>query len=405
MNGYTKKLELLAPAGNREKLETALYYGADAVYLAGKDFGLRAFCDNFTNDELEKAFALCRNQGKKAYITLNIYAANADLAKIGEQAAFLQDAGCDGVIVSDLGVFSVVRRVAPRLAVHISTQANVTNAEAARFYAENGAKRIILAREVRLDDIAEIRAALPKGVELEAFVHGAMCVAYSGRCLLSACFTGRSANDGACTQSCRWEYALMEQTRAGEYLPISQDERGTYILNSKDLNMLAHLDKLIDAGVTSFKIEGRAKTAYYLATVVNAYRRALDLYSPSAPFTVPSALLDEPYKTSHRAFNTGFYFGEAEQNLASSKPKQTHEICAVVLGTRKSEVLIEQRGRFTASDTLEVLSPHDTFMQTLTPVLTDEEGNEVTDAKLVQQKLLLKTDIPLQAGDILRKKC
>lgn len=197
----------------------------------------------------------------------------------------------------------------------------------------------------------------------------------------------------------------MEQTRKGEFLPLSQDARGTYILNSKDLNMLAYLDQLIAAGVTSFKIEGRAKTAYYLACVVNAYRRALDLYSPKKAFTVPPALLDEPYKTSHRAFNTGFYFGEAEQNLASAKPRQTHELCAVVLRNCEDGVLIEQRGRFNAADVLEVLSPHETFLQTLTPVMTDEEGNVVTDAKLVQQKLLLKTDIPLKAGDMLRKKC
>lgn len=405
MNGITKSSELLAPAGNREKLETAIYYGADAVYLAGKDFGLRAFCDNFTDDELKAAFAFCHEKGRKAYVTLNIYASNDDLGKIASQAAFLQDAGCDGVIVSDLGVFSVVRKAAPELPVHVSTQANVTNAAAARFYAENGAKRIVLAREVKLSDIEKIRKELPQDVEIEAFVHGAMCVAYSGRCLLSACFTGRSANEGACTQSCRWEYALMEKTREGEYLPVSQDARGTYILNSKDLNMLAHLDQLIKAGVTSFKIEGRAKTAYYLATVVNAYRRALDSYSPDKPYLLPPELSDEPYKTSHRAFNTGFYFGEAEQNLATSKPAQTYEMCAVVLENRGKSALIEQRGRFFATDELEVLSPRDSFLRKVTPVITDEEGNPVLDAKNVQQRLILTSDFPLYKGDILRKKC
>lgn len=398
--------ELLAPAGNREKLETALYFGADAVYLAGKAFGLRAYCDNFTDDQLSDAVAYCHARGKKVYVTLNIYAFDDDLRHIKEYARFLAGAGVDGVIVSDPGVIACLREYVPELPVHLSTQANTTNGAAARFWAKQGVSRIVLAREVSIENIKRIRDALPDEVELEAFVHGAMCVAYSGRCLLSAATTGRSGNRGACAQSCRWEYALMEKTREGEYFPVSEDGRGTYILNSKDLNMLPYLDKLIEAGVTSLKIEGRAKTAYYLATVVNAYRRALDLYEKEpAQFLLPADLASEPYKTSHRAFHTGFYFGNAEQYLLSAKPEQTYEMCAIVRGMQNGVAQIEQRNRFAAGDIVEVLSPTQAYGKTFAmPALSDGDGNEVTDAKNVQQMLYMPTVLPLAAGDILRRK-
>ncbi|MDE6399060.1 MAG: U32 family peptidase [Clostridiales bacterium] len=398
--------ELLAPAGNREKLETALYFGADAVYLAGKAFGLRAYCDNFTDDQLSDAVAYCHARGKKVYVTLNVYAFDADLRHIKEYARFLAGAGADGVIVSDPGVIACLREYVPELPVHLSTQANTTNGAAARFWAKQGVSRIVLAREVSIENIKRIRDALPDEVELEAFVHGAMCVAYSGRCLLSAATTGRSGNRGACAQSCRWEYALMEKTREGEYFPVSEDGRGTYILNSKDLNMLPYLDKLIEAGVTSLKIEGRAKTAYYLATVVNAYRRALDLYEKEpAQFSLPADLASEPYKTSHRAFHTGFYFGNAEQYLLSAKPEQTYEMCAIVRGMQNGVAQIEQRNRFAAGDIVEVLSPTQAYGKTFAmPALGDGDGNEVTDAKNVQQMLYMPTVLPLAAGDILRRK-
>ena len=300
------KAELLAPAGNREKLETALHFGADAVYLAGKDFGLRSYCDNFDNDRMLDAIAFCHSRGKKVYVTLNIYAYDSDLLPVTEYAEFLYKSGADGVIVSDAGIISCLRERVPKLPVHLSTQANATNSAAAVFWAKQGVNRIVLAREVSLDNIKRIRDALPSDVEIEAFVHGAMCVAYSGRCLLSAVTTGRCGNRGECAQSCRWEYALMEKTREGEYFPVSEDKRGTYILNSKDLNMLPHIDKLIGAGVTSLKIEGRAKTSYYLATAVNAYRRALDFYYANPDqFELPDNLRDEPFKTSHRKFKIG----------------------------------------------------------------------------------------------------
>lgn len=397
--------ELLAPAGNREKLETAIYFGADAVYLAGKEFGLRAYCDNFDEEELIAAVKFCHEQGKKVYLTLNIYAYDDDLNKITDYARFVYSAGVDAVIVSDPGVIACVKHAAPNLDIHLSTQANTTNSAAARFWSDNGIKRIVLAREVNIENIKRIRDNLPPETELEAFVHGAMCVAYSGRCLLSAVTASRGGNRGECAQSCRWEYALAEKTRNGEYFPISEDARGTYILNSKDLNMLPYLDKLIHAGITSFKIEGRAKTAYYLATVVNAYRRALDGFNASSSFSPDKELLSEPYKTSHRQFNTGFYFGAAEQYLASAKPEQSYEITAVVKSVQGDCAEIEQRNRFKCGDELEILSPSDLFgKKVIISEMRNENGEKVTDAKIVQQKLFVCPDVKLSVGDILRKK-
>ena len=401
-----KDIELLAPAGSREKLDTALYFGADAVYMAGKAFGLRAYCDNFNDEEMAAAIRDCHFSGKKVYVTLNIYAFDPDLRPMGEYARFLAQSGADGVIVSDPGVIAVVREYAPDLPIHLSTQANTTNSAAALFWAKNGVNRIVLAREVSIDNIKRIRDRLPDDVEIEAFVHGAMCVAYSGRCLLSAVTTGRSGNRGECAQSCRWEYALMEKTREGEYFPVAQDARGTYILNSKDMNMLPYLDKLIGAGVTSLKIEGRAKTAYYLATTVNAYRRALDIYKrdPGA-YNIDKELAFEVYKTSHRAFSTGFYFEQAQQYPVSAKAEQTYEMCAVVLGYQDGIARIEMRNRFRTGDTVEVLSPSDSFLRQIqVPIMHSEEGEPVTDAKIVQQHLFLPTPVPLYKGDILRKK-
>ncbi len=397
-------IELLAPAGDREKLETAVYFGADAVYLAGKEFGLRAFCDNFDDAQLVSAVKFCRGAGRKVYLTLNIYAYDDDLDKIADYARFVYSAGVDAVIVSDPGVIARVRKAAPKLDIHLSTQANTTNSAAAEFWADNGVKRIVLARELGLDRIKRMRDALPDSVELEAFVHGAMCVAYSGRCLLSAATAGRSGNRGECAQSCRWEYALCEKKRKDEYFPVAEDARGSYILNSKDINMLPYIDKLAQAGVTSFKIEGRAKTVYYLATVVNAYRRAIDLYDPLKPFKLPVHLEKEPYKTSHRKFHTGFYFGEAEQYYDSAKPEQTYEMCAVVKRALGDGVEIEQRNRFRAGDELQALSPSDSFGKTIKiENMRDTNGITIDDAKIVQQHLILKTDVKLSPGDILCK--
>lgn len=400
-------IELLAPAGNFEKLKTAFYFGADACYFAGKQYGLRAFSDNFELDELEESVKYCHSKGKKAYITLNILAHNGDFDGLEDYLRFLNKIKVDAVIVSDIGVMSFVKKYAPDVDIHVSTQASVTNKYTAKQFVDMGAKRIILARELSLDEIRGIREYLPKEIEIECFVHGAMCISYSGRCLLSNYLTGRDSNRGACVQACRWEYCIREKNRKGEYLEMQEDERGTYILNSKDLNMIEHIKALKEAGVTSFKIEGRMKSPYYVATVVNAYRRAIDLMENSDEYICPEILKAELVKASHRHYTTGFYFGAYDKEcLESSMPVQTHEFMAIVLEDMKDgKVLVEMRNRFKDGDILEVLSPTDTFNKTIVVSnMTDEKGETVLDANKVQQKLYLATDLPLKQGDILRKK-
>lgn len=399
-------IELLAPAGNMEKLKTAFYFGADACYFAGKQYGLRAFSDNFDLPELEESVKFCHENGKKAYITLNILAHNGDFEGLEDYLRFLNKIKVDAVIVSDIGVMGFVKKFAPDVDIHVSTQASVTNKFTAKQFVDMGAKRIILARELSISEIKEIRDYLPKEIEIECFVHGAMCISYSGRCLLSNYLTGRDSNRGACVQACRWEYCIREKTRKGEYLTMQEDERGTYILNSKDLNMIEHIDKLRDAGVTSFKIEGRMKSPYYVATVVNAYHRAIDYMEQNKTYVCPNSLVDELNKASHRHYTTGFYFGAYDKEcLESSMPVQTHEFMAVVLDdARDGFAPIEMRNRFKVGEELEVLSPNETFNKVINVTeMLNEKGEKVLDANLVQQKLLLKTDLKLRKGDILRK--
>ena len=395
-------IELLAPAGTKEKLITAFNYGADACYFAGTKYGLRAYSGNFNNDELRESIEYAHRLGKKCYITVNIVAHNKDFNGLKEYILYLESIKADAVIVSDVGIIKLIREVAPNLAIHISNQANVTNKYAAKFYCDLGVTRIVLARELSLEEIKEIRDFIPKEVELEAFVHGAMCISYSGRCLLSNFLTGRDGNCGACVQACRWEYAISEINRPNEKLPITEDEHGTYILNSKDINMLQHLKELYDAGVTSFKVEGRMKSAYYVATVINAYRRVID-----NKFKVTNQLIEELNKTSHRKYTTAFYFGdENKEDLTSSGYSQTHEFMAIVLEDSKNGVaLIEQRNRFKVGDTLEVLSPTKSFNKKIkVEAMLDEKNKVVEDALKVQQKLYLKTSVTLTKGDILRRK-
>ena len=303
-------IELLAPAGNLETLETALYFGADAIYMAGKQYGLRAFADNFTEDGLAAASRLTHEYGKKLYVTVNSVLWNRDIPGLEGYLRYLSEIRADGIIVTDPAVLLLLRRSGIPLAVHISTQANTTNYLSASFWYEQGAERIVLSREVSLDDIAEIRKNVPAGLELEAFVHGSMCIAHSGRCLLSSVLTGRSGNRGACAQPCRWEYHLYEKGYDGQYFPVFEDDHGTYIMNSRDLMMIEHIPELVQAGVTSFKIEGRMKSAYYVASVVHAYRRAIDAYQkdPSA-YCFNENLKEELIKSATRGFTTGFYFG------------------------------------------------------------------------------------------------
>lgn len=402
-----KRIELLAPAGNFEKLKTAFRFGADAAYLGGKDFSLRSFADNFSAEELRAAVEYAHARGKKVYVTANIFAKNADFAALADYFRYLQEIGADAALVTDVGAFSLAKQVAPKLPLHVSTQANTTNKFAAKFWQEQGAERVVLARELSLSEIAEIHEYCP-GLELEAFVHGAMCVSYSGRCLLSNYFAGRDSNRGECVQACRWKYsvrALREEGEGGE-CAVEEDGRGSYIFNSKDLNMLPYLDKLAAAGVCSFKIEGRMKSAYYLATVVNAYRRAQD-----GTLSV-SAALEELNKVAHRAFTAAYALGNNAETIhySDSQEAGTRAYVADVLedggagAAEKNCALVQMRGRFRVGDTLEILSPSDSFNRTFAvEEMTSEEGERVEDAKLVMQKLRLRCPYPLRAGDILRK--
>lgn len=397
-------IELLSPAGNRERLEYALAYGADAVYMAGSRYSLRAFADNFEPDELKNALELVHSKGKKAYITVNIYAHNSDIDGMEDYFRFLYDIGADAVLVSDLGVLEAAKKGAPELPVHISTQANVTNYAAARFFCNAGAERIVLARELSIEEIALIHQKVPQA-ELEAFVHGAACISYSGRCLLSDYLTGRSANQGKCAQPCRWGYELVPQGRADSF-PIAQDERGTYILNSKDLCMIDHLGELADAGVTSFKIEGRMKTAYYTAAVTNAYRRAIDRLE--AGLEPDPALKEELAKAANREFTTGFYFGPVQngQRYESSKCRQSHEFSAVVLSSNGEYLTLEQRNRFRVGDVLEVLSPEPSRCGQKFTVesIISSQGCSVQAAPNPQERVKVPCTLRLKYMDILRRK-
>ena len=390
-------VELLAPAGTFLKLKTAFKFGADAVYFAGKKFGLRAFAGNFEDNEIEEAVKYAHSLNKKVYITVNILAHEADFDGLKDYILYLDKIGVDALIVADVGIIKLIRDIAPNLDIHVSTQANVTNSYSVKFFKDLGVKRIVLARELSITEIKKIHEEVPD-IEFEAFVHGAMCISYSGRCLLSNYFTGRDSNRGACVQACRWEYTITEKSRQGQQFPIEEDERGTYILNSKDLCMIKHLKELEEAGVCSFKIEGRMKSEYYVACTVNAYKRALNGEDID---------VSELEKSSHRLFTTGFYFGEKDKEcFESSSPVQTHEFMALVLEDEKDGyVKIEQRNRFKVGDSLEVLSPDENFNKIIVVTeIKNLKGELIDDAKKVQEMLLLKTDLHLKEGDILRAK-
>ena len=402
------KLELLAPAGNFSKLKTAVYYGADAVYIGGKSFSLRAFSDNFTDDEIVEAVKFAHGKNVKIYVTVNIFAKNSDFEKAAEYFRFLERAKVDAVLITDVGFFSLCKKVAPELKIHLSTQANTLNKYAVKFWGELGLERVVLARELSLSEIKEISEFNPE-TQLEAFVHGAMCISYSGRCLLSNYFNGRDANRGECVQACRWQYELREKSKNGEFFPIEEDERGSYILNSKDLNMIEHIDEMAEAGVCSLKIEGRMKSEYYLATVINAYRRAIDeYYKIGGKYKKNKMFYDELLKTNHRVFTTAYMLGENKETVNYSDSQSAGEkqfIATVLEGTNDEGYFIaEMRNRFKKGDKLELLTPNDNFNSVILPGrITDEEGNDIEDAKIVQQKLRIYSDIKVSAGDILRK--
>lgn len=402
------KLELLAPAGNFSKLKTAVYYGADAVYIGGKSFSLRAFSDNFTDEEIVEAVKFAHGKNVKIYVTVNIFAKNSDFEKAAEYFRFLERAKVDAVLITDVGLISLCKKVAPELKIHLSTQANTLNKYAVKFWGELGLERVVLARELSLSEIKEISEFNPE-TQLEAFVHGAMCISYSGRCLLSNYFNGRDANRGECVQACRWQYELREKSKNGEFFPIEEDERGSYILNSKDLNMIEHIDEMAEAGVCSLKIEGRMKSEYYLATVINAYRRAIDeYYKIGGKYKKNKMFYDELLKTNHRVFTTAYMLGENKETVNYSDSQSAGEkqfIATVLEGTNDEGYFIaEMRNRFKKGDKLELLTPNDNFNSVILPVrITDEEGNDIEDAKIVQQKLRIYSDIKVIAGDILRR--
>ena len=402
-------LELLMPAGNLKKLKTAFHFGADAVYIGGKAFSLRAFADNFSNEEIIEAANYAHALGKKVYVTANIFARNDDLDALKNYFVFLQSAGVDAVLISDVGLVALCKEVAPKLTVHLSTQANTTNLLAVKFWQSMGVKRVVLARALGLEEIKQIHAAVPD-MELEAFVHGAMCMSYSGRCLLSTYFSGRSANKGACIQPCRWGYRITETERhASKPLDVEEDERGTYFMNSRDLRLLEHIPSLAECGIVSLKVEGRMKSEYYLATVVNAYRRAIDeYYKIGDKYKENRMFYDELLKTNHRVFTTAYMLGGNDETVNYSDSQSAGEkqfVANVIEGTNdEGYFLVEMRNRFKKSDALEILTPNDNFNSVIAvDKMTDEDGNEIEDAKLVQQKLRIYSDIKVSAGDILRK--
>ncbi len=404
-----KKIELLAPAGDMEKLKTALHFGADAVYFAGKNYGLRAFGTNFENISIKDTMDYIHSAGKKGYVTLNVYARHNDFDGLKDYVQTLVDAKVDAVIVSDLGIFTFVKENFPKLPIHISTQANTTNFMAAKAWHMLGAERVVLARELNLDEVKNISDKNPN-LEIEAFIHGAMCISYSGRCLLSNYLTGRDSNHGECVQACRWKYSLIEETRPDEKLDITEDSRGTYIFNSKDLCLIEHIDKVYNAGVSSFKVEGRMKSPYYVATVINAYRRAIDhmieCEKSGKEYKCPTELLDELSKASHRKYTTGFMIEDKNvtQNYESSIQEQDSKFMAIVLNVSEGKILVEQRNKFALNDILEVLSPTESFRKAIKVLkMEDENGLPLSEAKNVQQKVWIYTDLNIQVGDILRK--
>ena len=402
--------ELLAPAGNLEKLKIALTYGADAVYIGGEEFSLRVAADNFTSDEMKQGIEFAKERDKKVYLTANIIPHNNDIDEYAKYLKEVKDIGVDAVILSDLGMFDITREIAPDLDVHISTQANNVNYRSAQKWYEMGAKRVILAREMSMDEIGEIRRRVSPELELEAFVHGAMCISYSGRCLLSNYMTERDSNQGACSHPCRWKYYLMEEQRPGEYMPVFENERGTFIYNSKDLCMIDHIDKLIESGLSSFKIEGRVKSEFYVATVVAAYRQAIDRYLENPKVWKPdSAWRDELAKVSHRAYTTGFYFGKPsgkEQHYASSSYIRNYDMVGTVadFDEKAMTAKVIQKNRFFVGDEVEFLCPDGSFFTEKIEEIKDENGITLEVANRPQSIVYIKTSKKAEKDAFMRKK-
>lgn len=399
------KLELLAPAGDRERLEAAIAFGADAVYLAGKEFGMRAAPTNFGPEELERAVAYAHARNVQVHLTCNTIPHEAELDRLPDFLRFAQDAGVDAFIIADFGVLRLAQKAAPRVSIHVSTQAGVANSASANAFYELGASRVVLARELTLEEIAEIRAKTPKELELECFVHGAMCVSFSGRCLLSDYMAHRDANRGDCAQSCRWKYTLMEEKRPGSYMPVFEEDGGTYILNSKDLCMIGHIPELVKAGVTSLKIEGRAKSAYYVAVTTNAYRSAMDEYRRNPCGKLSPWIAEELNKISHRAYSTGFYLGEEPgQVYETGGYVRDYEVIAVCEDYCDGCAVLSQRNRFFRGDTADVLEAGKQPYQLLLEELFDADGNSIDVAPHATMTVRVKTARPVAKGAILRRR-
>ncbi len=403
------EIELLAPAGDLERLKAAVYYGADAIYIGGKRYGLRAGSNNFTMEEIKEGVDYAHQRGRRVYLTLNIIPHNEDLDGMDDYIADTFSSGIDAYIVSDPGIFAMVKKIAPAAEIHISTQANNTNWLSAEFWHDLGAKRVVLARELSIEEIRDIRNRVSDTLELEAFIHGAMCISYSGRCLLSNFMTGRDANRGECTHPCRWRYHLMEEKRPGEYFPVFEDENGSHIMNSKDLCMIKYLPELIEAGVTSLKIEGRNKGIYYVAVTVNAYRKALDAYlNDTEGYGFDGVLLDELYKASTRDFTTGFYLGRPgpEANMYDSDAHRVgYDIIGIVRDYNEDNgtMLVEQRNRFCENEEVEVLTPDGVYPFN-TGELYDENLSRIESAPHAQQMVWMRSPRKFTEYDILRRK-
>ena len=404
------KPELLAPAGDLEKLKIAVLYGADAVYIGGEAYSLRAKAKNFDHETMAEGIRFAHEHGAKVYVTTNIFAHNADFEGMAEYFKEIYELGADAVLISDLGVFAVAREAAPDLEIHVSTQANNTNYQSARMWYRLGARRVVVARELSLREIREIRENIPEDMEIEAFVHGAMCISYSGRCLLSNYLSGRDSNKGACAHPCRWKYHLVEETRPGEYMPVEENERGTYIYNSKDLCMIDHIPDLIDAGVVSLKIEGRMKTPFYVGTVIKAYRRAIDDYfqDPELYEKNREYYLEEVSKASHRDYTTAFYYGKPDGNqqvYTNNSYIRPFDFIGVVMEDSDEDgyAWIEQRNKFSVGEEIEVMpAKGESFSMTVTEIW-NEEGEAVESAPHPQQRLRVKFTQPVHAFDMMRK--
>ncbi len=396
-----KKAELLAPAGDMERLRMAVLYGADAVYLAGTSFGMRAFAGNFTPEEMRQAVQFAHEHGVRVHVTINTMPRNDEIVHLPAHLEQLQDAGVDALIVADLGAFTMAGKYAPSCERHISTQASIANYVTANAWYDLGAKRVILARELSLEDIREIREKTPQDLEIEAFVHGAMCVSYSGRCLLSNYMTGRDSNRGACAQPCRYQYYLMEEKRPGEYFPVFEDEKGTYIMNSRDMCMIDHVDDLLSVGLDSLKIEGRAKSAYYAAIVTGAYRHAIDAAAAGEPLA--PVWREEVERVSHRHYATGFYYGQPGQYVDNSRYIREWQVIALVMDCDETGMAtLTLRNKFMAGDEIEVVGPNTKPIAFVAGEMVDQEGNTLQE--IYNPQMVFKMQLPCQvpAWSILR---